>query len=192
MSRDLSRSTSRELRRRSARSSEERSASSRSTGSLPTPTTMTRPGSSSATTSTGGSPSGRSDVLGRGASGSDDSAGNGELRVARDRLVDDAVALRQTEERVELLVARGCIELEREADRAESDRCVLRDGEGSAKVEIALGPDASSPNLDPDRGSDGLQRDAGAGDERLEEHVSGAEAQAVSPARRVEARLGEC
>jgi hypothetical protein len=55
------------------------------------------------------------------------------------RLQHDAVALREPEHRIELILRRVRVELELEADVLEADRRLLLDAERAAKVEIAFG-----------------------------------------------------
>ena len=62
---------------------------------------------------------------------------------AGEGLVHDAVALRQLQQRRELFLRGGRVELEREADRAEADRRVAVDAHRPAEVEIAFGDDAA-------------------------------------------------
>src|SRR5207253_3153958 len=66
-----------------------------------------------------------------------------ERRGRAERLVDDAIALRQLEQLRDLLGGRSGIQLEPEPDLPEADRRFLGDAERSAEVEIALGGDGS-------------------------------------------------
>src|SRR3546814_16457117 len=65
------------------------------------------------------------------------------------------------------------VEIEGDADVAEANRRFLVDAQGAAKVEIALDDDAAARELEVDRGGDGIQSDAGAGGQRLQQHVAG-------------------
>ena len=67
---------------------------------------------------------------------------------------------------------------------------VLPDPERTAEVEIALGVHGPA-HVELERGGDGAQRDAGARDERLEQHVAGASQQAGAAGRRMQPRLDE-
>src|SRR5690242_5869402 len=89
-----------------------------------------------------------------------------QLRAVVERLVDDAVALGQLEQRGELLVVGVRVQLEAQADVPEADGRLLVDAERAFEVEVALGVDAAL-GADVQRGRDGLERDAGAGRERL-------------------------
>ena len=59
----------------------------------------------------------------------------------RERLVDDAVALGQLQQRRELLVVASVSSSNAEPDRAEADGRVAVDAERAAEVEVALGAD---------------------------------------------------
>src|SRR4051794_131629 len=54
------------------------------------------------------------------------------------RLVDDAVALGQTQQRLQLLVTGVGVEVEVGANRCKSDRCLLVDAKRAAKVQVPL------------------------------------------------------
>src|SRR5262245_13047890 len=88
------------------------------------------------------------------------------------RLVDDAIALGQANELLELVFGSAGVELEMKSDALESDRRALVDAQSAAKVELSLGTSDPSAQLDPDRRRDGTERDPRAGDERLEQHVA--------------------
>src|SRR5262249_52588049 len=96
-----------------------------------------------------------------------------DWRAALERLVDDAGALGELEQLVELVLRRGAVHLEAQADGRKTDRRIFGDPERAAEVEIALGADLSGLERNLERGRDRLERDAGAGDQRLEQHVAG-------------------
>src|SRR5207248_4867250 len=106
-------------------------------------------------------------------------------------LVDDAVALGQREQRLELLRRRFGDELEPQTDRAEPDGRLAVDGHRAAKVEVSLGEHTTPRHRDVPVDGDRAERHPRARDERLQEHVAGAGETAVTPARRVETRLDE-
>src|SRR5450759_1073454 len=108
-----------------------------------------------------------------------------------ERLVDDAVALRQPQQGVEVIVAGVGLELEAQLDRAEADRRLLAHGEGAAEVEVAFGAHDPCLDVEPERRGHGAQRDPRAGSESFEQHVARAEAQAVTAGCRVKTCLGE-
>src|SRR5215471_15283071 len=81
-----------------------------------------------------------------------------DRRAALDGLVDDAIALGELEQLVELLLRRVGLDVER-----------------AAEIEVALGRDLAGLERDVERGRHRLERHAGAGDQRLEQHVAGAE-----------------
>src|SRR5262249_32676207 len=58
---------------------------------------------------------------------------------ALERLVDDAIALGELEQRVELVRRRVGLDVEAQANRRKTDRRILGDAERAAKVEIAFG-----------------------------------------------------
>ena len=102
-------------------------------------------------------------------------------------LVDDAVALGEPEQRVELFVRRIGLQLEAQPDRPEPHRHVAVDAERPAKIEVSFGVNVAALDRQLERGRDGAQRHAGARDQRLEQHVARAERRPVSAARRVQA-----
>jgi hypothetical protein len=104
------------------------------------------------------------------------------------RLVDDAVALGEAQQRLELLGGRLGVQVEGQADGAEPDGCVLAHGQGAAEVQVALGGEGATVHGDAQRGGDGPQRDPGAGHQRLQQHVPGAQQGAVPAGGRVQAR----
>jgi hypothetical protein len=93
----------------------------------------------------------------------------GECGGAGEGLVDDAIAFGELLERGELLLAGVSVEVEEEANVGEVDGCVAVDAEGAAEVEVALGADAPGGDGDLKRGGDGVEGDAGAGDEGLQQ-----------------------
>ena len=105
------------------------------------------------------------------------------LRRLPERLQHDAIALGEPEQRVELVLRRVGIELEFEPDGGEAYRRVLCDAERAAKVEIAFRLDLARAHSDAHRRRDRFQRHAGAGDQRLEQHVAGAQLRAASSGR---------
>ena len=66
---------------------------------------------------------------------------------------------------------------------------LLVDAERAAEIEVALGAAPCRRERNFERGRDRLQGDAGAGDQRLEQHVARAEAAAVAAGRRVQPGL---
>ena len=110
-----------------------------------------------------------------------------QFRAVVQGLEDDAIALGQLQQLVELLLRRVGVDLEAQADRPEADRRRLVDAERAAEIEIALGLDDAVAQIDLKRRRDRLQRHAGAGDERLEQHVAGAQFRARAAARRMQA-----
>src|SRR3954469_8842357 len=69
----------------------------------------------------------------------------------RERLVDDAIALGQPQQCLQLLVGRVSVEVEAGANGREPDRRLLVDAEGAAEVQIALDVHRATAELDADR-----------------------------------------
>src|SRR2546428_2372732 len=103
-----------------------------------------------------------------------------------ERLVHDAVALRQLQQLRDLLGGRSGIQLESERDLTKADRRFLGDAERPAEVQIALGSDGAAPDRDRQARRDRPQRDAGASDQCFEEHVARARQASVTTRRRME------
>src|SRR3989454_6596158 len=103
-----------------------------------------------------------------------------------ERLVHDAVALRQLQQLRDLLGGRSGIQLESEPDLTKADRRFLGDAERPAEVQIALGSDGAAPDRDRQARRDRPQRDAGANDQCFEEHVARAHQASVTTRRRME------
>src|SRR5262245_66131202 len=96
-------------------------------------------------------------------------------RPALERLINDAVALGELEQLIELVLWSLGVDLEAQADRRKANRRILRHAERAPEVEIALGCDLAGFERNVERGRDRLERHAGAGDQRLEQHVAGAQ-----------------
>src|SRR2546425_9509821 len=103
-----------------------------------------------------------------------------------ERLVHDAVALRQLQQLRDLLGGRSGIQLESEPDLTKADRRFLGDAARPAEVQIALGSDGAAPDRDRQARRDRPQRDAGASDQCFEEHVARARQASVTTRRRME------
>src|ERR1043166_2421012 len=99
------------------------------------------------------------------------------------RLQHHAVALGELDQLFSLLGRGVGFEVEMQPDFAEPDRSVLRDAERAAEVEIPRGGYVRIFQINSQRGGTRLQRDPGAGDERLEQHVARAGLRAASPGR---------
>src|SRR5262245_48570753 len=74
-----------------------------------------------------------------------------------DRLVDDAIAFRELEQLIELVLRCIGLDVEGEADLCKADRRVLGDTERAAEVEIALGRNLAGLERNVDRGRHRLQ-----------------------------------
>ena len=81
-------------------------------------------------------------------------------------------------------------EVEAKPDRREADGRLAVDAERAAEVEVAFGVDAAR-DVELHRGRHRAERDAGAGDERLEQHVAGAGEGAGAAGRGMQAGLDE-
>src|SRR5581483_4362935 len=119
-------------------------------------------------------------------------SGDGDVdgHAADERLQDDAVALRQPEQRHEVVFPQLVLEVEGDADLAEPDRRLPVDRERAAEVEVALHPHRAA-DREPERRRHRAQRHAGARRERLEQHVAGAGELAGAARRRMQARFHE-
>src|SRR3954449_7403108 len=98
-----------------------------------------------------------------------------DLRPVLDGLIDHAIALGELEQQIELVLRRISVDVEAQTDLGEADRGLLVDAERAAEIEIALGVYVAGLQRHLDRGCDRFQRDAGAGDQRLDQHVARAE-----------------
>ena len=117
-------------------------------------------------------------------------AGHRHLGWVGECLEHHAVPLRRGDERVELFGSGIRFEVEVQPDRAEADRRGAIDAERAAEVEITIGSHHAR-HIDAAVRRDRSQRDTRAGDERLEEHVSGTGEGAVAAGRRVQTGLDE-
>src|SRR4051812_2874191 len=77
-------------------------------------------------------------------------AGHRHLWSATQRLVDDAIALGQPDERRELLLGRVRRQVEVEANALKSHGSVLRHAERAAEIQIAVGRDPCVAQIDTD------------------------------------------
>jgi hypothetical protein len=75
------------------------------------------------------------------------------------RLVGDAVALGEADQRLDLLGGCPGVQVEGEADGTEPAGCLLAHGQGTAEAQVALGGDGAPGQGDPQRGGDGAQGD---------------------------------
>src|SRR5690348_1982363 len=95
----------------------------------------------------------------------------GDRRGTAQGLQHDAIALGQSQQRVEPLLRLVGVERKAEADLAEADRGGALDTKRAAEIEIALGADLTTAQAKFERGRHCLQGDAGAGHQRLQQHV---------------------
>jgi hypothetical protein len=102
-------------------------------------------------------------------------------------LEDDAVALGQLEELGYGFGWGVGVEIELELDATEADWRFARDAERASEVELTFGANRGRLDGDAHRGGDRAERDTGAADERLEEHVSGTSLAAVPTGRSMQA-----
>jgi hypothetical protein len=75
--------------------------------------------------------------------------GDGQLGGVGEGLVDDAVALGQPDQRLELLGAGVGVQVEGQPDGPEADRGVLGHREGATEVQVAFGADRAPGHVDP-------------------------------------------
>jgi len=114
--------------------------------------------------------------------------GQGDLGRLAQRLKDDAIALGQAQQGAQLVFRRIGVQIEMEANALKSNRGVLGDTQCAAKIEIAFGLYRAAANDDADRGRYGVEGYTSASDERLEQHIARARAQAVTAGRRMQPR----
>ena len=107
------------------------------------------------------------------------------------RLIDDAIALRQANKCTQLVLGCVGIHVHVQANTLKSNRCILGDTQRAAKIEIAFGADRAAVNSDANRCRDGVERHPRTGHERLEEHVTGAGAEAVASGSRMQSCRNE-
>src|SRR5262252_107101 len=106
---------------------------------------------------------------------------------ASERLIDDAIALGQLQELFELVGWRVGVDVEAQANGSKSNRRILGNAERTTEVEITLGRDRGGLDRNVERGRDRLEGDAGAGDQRLEQHVAGAQLEPGAAGRGMQA-----
>src|SRR5579875_169008 len=90
----------------------------------------------------------------------------------RQRLIDDAVALRGRQQLLSDLGARWRLELEAHLDPAKADRRVAVHSQRAAEIELPLSDDTASGDGDPAVEGHRAQGDASARHQRLEQHVA--------------------
>src|SRR3954451_14175696 len=113
-------------------------------------------------------------------------SGHGQRWRGSERLVDDAITLGEAQQRLDVLVARVSVEVERGANRRKSHRSLLVDAERAAEVEVAFDMHRASAQLDTDRRRNSAQGDPGARGERLQQHVTGTKQRPVTTAGRMQ------
>jgi hypothetical protein len=89
-------------------------------------------------------------------------------------LVNDAIALSQFQQLIELLLAYVGVDGEAQTYAGETDRHVLGDPEGAAKIEVAFGRHGCVPQWDVKCGRDGFEGHTRTCDQRLKQHIAGA------------------
>src|SRR6202166_3396991 len=109
-----------------------------------------------------------------------------DRRSAADRLIDDAIALGELEQLVELVLRHVGGDVEAQANLRQGDRRLLGDAERAAKIEIAFGRHRAGFERHVDRGRDRLERHAGAGDQSFEQHVARAQFHPGAAGRRMQ------
>src|SRR5438105_15617628 len=94
-----------------------------------------------------------------------------DRRAAPERLIDYAIALGELEQLIELVLRRVALEIKSQSNLRESHRRRLVDPERAAKIDVAFRRYRGGLERDVERGRHRLEGDAGAGNERLEQHV---------------------
>src|ERR1700720_2682250 len=114
-----------------------------------------------------------------------------DRRAALERLVDDAVTLRELEQLIELVLGGIGVHLEAQANLRKADGRVLRHSERTAEIEIAFGGHHAGFKRNVERGRNRLQGDAGTRHQRLEQHVPGTQLEAGAAGRGVKPGNGQ-
>src|SRR5206468_9444708 len=86
-------------------------------------------------------------------------------------LVNNAVALRQTKQRSELLFGSISVHIEMQSNLLEANRDVSGNAERTTKIKIALRSNRGAAQWNVQSGCDCTQRDARASYERFQQHV---------------------
>src|SRR3954447_19679735 len=107
-------------------------------------------------------------------------SGHGQRRRGCERLVDDAVALGEAQQCLDVVAAGVSVEIERGANRRKSHRSLLVDTKRAAEIEVSLDVRRASAQLDTDGRRDGAQGDTRARGQRLQQHVAGTEQRSVT------------
>ena len=97
---------------------------------------------------------------------------------------------RRLAERVVPVLSLGAlkrVDVEAQPDLREADRRILGDAQRAAEIEIAFRRDRGAAKRDVECRGHRLQRHAGAGDERLQQHVAGAQFQPAATGGRMQA-----
>src|SRR5215813_2497324 len=90
-------------------------------------------------------------------------------RAIADRLINNAVTLRQLEKLIELVPPRVGIEVEAEPDLRKAHWCVLGDAERAAEVEVAFGGYHSRSQRNVECGRNRFERYTSTGDQSLQQ-----------------------
>src|SRR4051794_30366399 len=113
-------------------------------------------------------------------------SGHRQRRRGGKRLVDDAIALGEAQQRFDVFISCVGVEIERGANRRKSHRRFLVDAKRAAEVEVSFDVHCASAQLNTDRRRNGAQRDTGACGQRLQQHVAGTKQRSVTAAGRMQ------
>ena len=116
---------------------------------------------------------------------------HGHFRGLAQCLIDDAIALSQANKRTQLIFRCIGIQVEVKADTLKSNRRILGNTQGAAKVEIAFATYRAASNHDAYRRRDRVERHTGTCDKRLKQHVARARGQSVASRCRMQSRRDE-
>src|SRR5205085_10261782 len=94
-----------------------------------------------------------------------------DRRAAPECLIDHAIALGELEQLIKLVLRRLALDVEAKSNGREADRHRLVDPERAAKIDIALRRHLGGLEPDTKRSRDRIERHAGTGDQRFEQHV---------------------
>jgi len=110
---------------------------------------------------------------------------NADVGWTAERLINDTISFRQTEQCSELFLGRVSLQIEVQSNLLEPDRDVLGNTERAAKIKIALRLNRRAAQLDAQCRSNCAQRNACTANQRFQQHVGRACALAVASGRRV-------
>jgi len=116
---------------------------------------------------------------------------NVDLRRSSERLINDTIAFGESKQGGQLFFVGAGVQIKAQPDLLKTNWNFFGDGESSAKIQIAFGPNSRVTQRNVESGSDRAQGHARASDERFEQHVTRACAQSISSCRGMQPRFHE-